>query len=66
MIVSSTINDSKTLTEIALKSKGFWGYTDEQIQNWTAELTVSKQIILEMFAYKFLVEEKTVGFYILN
>lgn len=66
MIVSSTINDSKTLTEIALKSKGFWGYTDEQIQNWTAELTVSKQIILEMFVYKFLVDEKTVGFYILN
>lgn len=66
MIVKATISDAKSLTEIALKSKAIWGYSDEQIQNWTEELTVSNQMIEEMFVYKFLVAKKVVGFYILN
>ena len=66
MIVSATIADARILTEIALKSKAFWGYTDEQIKSWTTDLTVSEQLIQEMIVYKFVFETKTVGFYILN
>ena len=66
MIVSATISDAKILTEIALKSKAFWGYTDQQIKSWTTDLTVSEQLIKEMIVYKFVFKTKTVGFYILN
>lgn len=66
MIVSATISDAITLTEIALKSKAFWGYTDQQIKSWIADLTVSEKIIQELIVYKYIFEKKIVGFYVLN
>lgn len=30
----AVVSDGKTLTVIALKSKSFWGYSDEQLNNW--------------------------------
>lgn len=66
MIISATISDAKTLTQIALKSKAFWGYSEAQIENWREELTVSEQMIQEMNVFKFVSNQKPVGFYILN
>ncbi|WP_397445380.1 GNAT family N-acetyltransferase [Polaribacter sp. R77954] len=66
MIVEAEISDEKQLTEIALQSKAFWGYSDDLIQSWTEELTVSEQMISKMFVYKFLKDDNIVGFYILN
>ena len=66
MIFNANISDAKKLTEIALKSKAFWGYSDEQIKSWIKDLTVSEKMIQEMNAYKFVSNHKTVGFYILN
>lgn len=66
MIVSATQNDAKELTEIALISKAYWGYTEEQIQSWTEDLTVTSQMIENMMVYKFISNQKTLGFYILN
>jgi len=66
MIISALISDAKILTEIALKSKAFWGYSDENLKNWTHDLTVSEQMIQELIVYKFVFETKIIGFYILN
>lgn len=66
MIVKATVSDAKRLTEIALKSKAFWGYSDELIESWREELTVSEQMISEMFVFTFLQEGRIVGFYFLN
>jgi N-acetylglutamate synthase-like GNAT family acetyltransferase len=66
MIVIANIFDSKILTQIALKSKSFWGYSDELIESWTQELMVSESIIQEMIVFKFIINDKIVGFYVLN
>jgi len=66
MIVTASLSDSEILSEIAVKSKAFWGYSDEQIKSWTNELTVSKKMIQQLIVFKFISESKIVGFYILN
>jgi N-acetylglutamate synthase-like GNAT family acetyltransferase len=66
MIVDANISDAKSLTTIALQSKAFWGYSEDLIQSWTDELSVSEQMISIMFVFKFLKDDKIVGFYILN
>ena len=66
MIQLAEISDAKTLTKIALKSKSFWGYSNETLESWVEDLTVSERIIKEMIVYKFISNNETVGFYILN
>jgi GNAT superfamily N-acetyltransferase len=66
MIVSTVVSDAKKLTEIALESKAFWGYPKDLIESWTSDLTVSSSMISKMIVYKFIFEDKIVGFYILN
>jgi N-acetylglutamate synthase-like GNAT family acetyltransferase len=66
MIVFSNISDALKLTEIALKSKAFWGYSDELLKSWTHDLTVTEKMIREMMVYKFISDDEIIGFYILN
>lgn len=66
MIVPAVKNDAQELTQIALISKAYWGYTKEQIQSWTEDLTVSPKMIEEMMVFTFRSNQEIVGFYILN
>lgn len=66
MIAPADTSDGKILTDIALKSKAFWGYSDSLIENWREELTITSKMIEEMTIYKFLQDGKIVGFYALN
>ena len=66
MIKIAVVSDALKLTEIALKSKAFWGYSDELLKSWTHDLTVSEKMIQEMMVYKFISDAKIIGFYILN
>jgi N-acetylglutamate synthase-like GNAT family acetyltransferase len=66
MIISANLSDSKILTEIALKSKAYWGYSKELLHSWTNDLTVTTDIISNTDVFKYIVDNKTVGFYILN
>ena len=66
MIVSADVNDAIKLTEIALKSKAFWGYSKELIESWQNDLTVTSTMISECTVYKFLVDNAVAGFYVLN
>ena len=42
MIIPTNEIDAIQLTQIALKSKAFWGYSEVQIESWREELTVSE------------------------
>jgi|TARA_B110000116_G_scaffold221806_1_gene200423 hypothetical protein len=66
MIFFAETSDAKKLTEIALKSKKFWGYSEKQLENWIDELTVSEQMIQKLIVYKYIYDDKIIGFYILN
>ncbi|WP_254712917.1 GNAT family N-acetyltransferase [Polaribacter sp. NJDZ03] len=66
IIIAATISDAKTLTEVALKSKAFWGYSSELIESWRADLTVTSKTIQTCQVYKCMVDKVVVGFYVLN
>jgi N-acetylglutamate synthase-like GNAT family acetyltransferase len=66
MIVSCKIHEAKHLTEIALKSKAFWGYSNVLIESWRSDLTVTEKAIANAFIYKFMIDKKVAGFYFLN
>ncbi|MEE9408041.1 MAG: GNAT family N-acetyltransferase [Polaribacter sp.] len=66
MIIRATVSDAKELTEIALKSKAFWGYSDELIESWREDLTITSKMFDDWNVYKYLVDNEISGFYILN
>lgn len=66
MITKANALDADSLTNIALKSKAYWGYTEEQIESWRHDLTITENIMKNMFVYKFTLDDTIAGFYILN
>lgn len=66
MVIPATISEAKKLTEIALKSKAYWGYSNEDLKTWKPDLKVSEKMIDELFVYKFIFDDEIAGFYILN
>lgn len=62
-IKKSTIEDSAILTEITKTSKAYWGYSDEQIENWSELLTITKNYIETTNVYKLLDNDLIVGYY---
>lgn len=59
----ANFNDSEVLTRITKKSKGYWGYSDEQMEIWSASLTISKAYIETKSVFKLLVENEIIGYY---
>lgn len=55
--------DHEILTEITKKSKAFWGYSEDQMQLWNDALTITKEHIETNFTYKFLHENRIIGYY---
>lgn len=66
MIVSIDKSDAQELSIIALKSKSFWGYSNELLESWRNDLTVTFAMISDCAIFKFLVDDHIAGFYILN
>lgn len=62
-ITKSTTEDNEILTEITKKSKAFWGYSDEQMKNWSELLTITKRYIETNNVYKLLDNDLIVGYY---
>ena len=56
-------NDHQSLTEITKKSKAYWGYSDEQIEKWSAFLTVTPLYIDTNGVYKLIIKNNTIGYY---
>jgi len=66
MIVNANVSDAKLLTEIAIQSKAFWGYSEELIESWREDLTITPKMFDEWNLYKYLVDDEIAGFCILN
>lgn len=66
MIVIADKNDANQLTQIALKSKAFWGYSDAQIESWREDLTITPKMFEDWNIYKYSIDNEIAGFYILN
>ncbi len=66
MIDKATIEDSKLLTSIALRSKAYWRYSKELIESWRNDLTITSKMVEEMMIYKYVQNNKIAGFYALN
>jgi GNAT superfamily N-acetyltransferase len=56
-------NDNEILTEITKKSKAYWGYSEEQLLNWSDNLTITKDYIENNHTYKALNDDKIIGYY---
>ncbi|WP_347173657.1 GNAT family N-acetyltransferase [Polaribacter uvawellassae] len=66
MIVNAVPSDAKTLTQIALESKAYWGYSSEQIESWKSDLTILPETFKDWRGCKFMMDTEIAGFYILN
>ena len=61
-------NDAPLLTALALRSKAYWGYSDEFIAACSEELTYTKEQIEapQIFGHIYLSNELPVAFYVLE
>lgn len=62
-IEKANITDNEILTSITKKSKAYWGYSAEQIQEWDKNLTISQDYIKEHNVYKMSVNNLIIGYY---
>ena len=58
-------SETALLTEIAHAAKRHWGYPEEHIRLWAAELTLTPEFICENAVYSAVERKMIVGFYAL-
>jgi GNAT superfamily N-acetyltransferase len=64
-IVQAELDDHTELTEIALASKGYWGYPDAWMASWKDELQITPDKIESSLVYKAVEQGQVAGFYVL-
>ncbi|KQT18002.1 hypothetical protein ASG31_04495 [Chryseobacterium sp. Leaf404] len=62
-IIKANIYDHTILTEITKKSKAYWGYSNEQMEEWSDLLTIKEEYIKNNEIYKLLIDNSTVAYY---
>lgn len=50
-IRAARASEAQTLSQLAICSKAFWGYSDEQMGVFSAELTMSAAVLQARIAY---------------
>jgi len=55
--------DAKNLTELTLRSKSYWDYGKEQIEEWREELTITENHIDANQVHKLIKDDFLIGFY---
>lgn len=56
-------DNASELSVITKRSKAYWGYTQQQIELWEADLTISEDQIGKETFYKAVKEGQTIGYY---
>ncbi|SHH58466.1 GNAT family N-acetyltransferase [Flavobacterium johnsoniae] len=51
------------LTEITKKSKAYWGYSDEQMEKWNNNLTITIDYIATNSVFNLVDENQIIGYY---
>ncbi|UVD79576.1 GNAT family N-acetyltransferase [Myroides albus] len=59
----ATIDDLGMLTQTAMLSKQVWGYSQELMNLWKEELTITKENLIKAQVYKCFVEQEYIGFF---
>lgn len=62
-IIKANPEDDEILNEITKKAKSHWGYSDEQMEKWSQDLTITKDYIRNNEIYKLLVNDETIAYY---
>ncbi len=65
MIRTAQVDESTTLTQIALDAKRHWGYPDRWIKHWESDLTISPDFIANNHVYVAEEDGEIRGFYAL-
>ncbi len=66
MIVKAEIEDIQVLSEIAFVSKGYWGYSQVDLESWRKDLTITQEQFKAWDIFKFIKNDVIAGFYALN
>lgn len=59
-------NQAHLLSDLAIKSKGHWGYSRSQLDRWREELKIEKSYIRENIVQIVLLDDDPVGFFALT
>ena len=62
-IIRADVNDSLSLTDIAIRSEAYWGYDNEFMKNFKALYSVSEDFIAKNPTYIIKDKDILVGFY---
>jgi len=62
-ILKAITEDHILLTEITKRSKAYWGYSEEQIEKWSNNLTVTADYIEKNNVCNLVIENKIIGYY---
>ncbi|MFC0778976.1 GNAT family N-acetyltransferase [Flavobacterium sp. HJSW_4] len=62
-IQKAKTEDHIRLTEITKKSKAYWGYSEEQMEKWSNNLTVTADYIERNPVFNLIDENQIIGYY---
>ncbi|MBZ4037152.1 GNAT family N-acetyltransferase [Flavobacterium sp. 17A] len=62
-IQKAKTEDHIRLTEITKKSKAYWGYSEEQLEKWSNNLTVTADYIQTNPVFNLVDENQIIGYY---
>lgn len=62
-IEKANTDDHEILTGITKRSKAWWGYSKEQIEIWSEQLTITRTYIETKSVYKLVVDNRIAGYY---
>ena len=62
-IEKAIVEDAKELTELTIRSKSYWAYSKQQIEDWREDLTILESYITDKEVYKLISENKIIGYY---
>jgi N-acetylglutamate synthase-like GNAT family acetyltransferase len=60
---AARVTDCELLTDIAVRSKKYWNYTDSLIEIWKNDLEVTAEYIKQNIVYKIFCNDLLIGFY---
>ena len=65
-ILEAKVEDHIVLTQITRLSKAYWNYSDAQMKEWEAVLTITKEYIAANKVYKLVKDDAIIAFYCLK
>ena len=63
IIEKANADDAEILTKLTFDGKAFWGFSKEQLSEWTELLTVTPDYVRENSVYKLVLDSEIAGYY---